>query len=253
MGVDHIDEELSSAMRLGLGMNSTLHLTNIESDGNDTSLWREAISFLRTNTALKTLNMALNVTESHATAICLAVLGMLRENQSLEIFSMTSYDTRFEDYPGFVAAIQPNTTLKSLQLHPSHAEDLCTDEYEIKELIMVLKKNYGLEAIPGLHYGAGDIRSIFELNRAGRRHLVQDGSSISKGVDVLSRVSNDINSVFLHMFENPRLCVRSAVEMSSSVGKIDNGMATSPGSHNGGKREQEAPSHTGNETRRRLE
>jgi hypothetical protein len=56
----------------------------------------------------------------------------------------------------------------------------------------------------------GDIRSILQLNRAGRRYLVQDGSSISKGVDVLSRVNDDINSVFLHLLENPRLCDRSA-------------------------------------------
>jgi hypothetical protein len=42
---------------------------------------------------------------------------------------------------------------------------------------------------------------------------VQDGSSISKGVVVLS-VNDDINSVFLHLLENPRLCDRSAVEIS---------------------------------------
>jgi hypothetical protein len=46
------------------------------------------------------------------------------------------------------------------------------------------EKNYGLEEIPELKHGR-NIRSIFELNRAGRRYLVQDGSSISKGVDVL--------------------------------------------------------------------
>jgi hypothetical protein len=89
---------------------------------------------------------------------------------------------------------------------------------ETKELILGLKKNYGLEEILGLRYGAGDIRSIFKLNRAGRRYLVQDGSSISKGVEVLSGVSNDINSVFLHLLENPRLCDRGAVEMSNSIG-----------------------------------
>jgi hypothetical protein len=72
---------------------------------------------------------------------------------------------------------------------------------------------------------------------------VQDGSSISKGVDVLSGVSNDINSVFLHLLENPRLCDRSAVEMSRSIGNIDNAMSTSPGNYSGGKREQQAPSH----------
>ena len=69
-------------------------------------------------------------------------------------------DARFEDYLVFVAAIQLNITLKSLRLHPSHAVDLYVDEDESKVSIPVLKKKYGLEAIPGLHHTAGDIRSI---------------------------------------------------------------------------------------------
>jgi hypothetical protein len=48
--------------------------------------------------------------------------------------------------------------------------------------------------------------------------MVQDGSSISKGVKVLSRVNYDINCVFLHLLENPRLCDRSAVEMVTRAG-----------------------------------
>jgi hypothetical protein len=98
---------------------------------------------------------------------------------------------------------------------------------------VVLKKNYWLEAIPRLRQdGAGDIRSILQLNAAGRRYLVQDGSSISKGVDVLSNVSNDINSLFLHLLENPRLCDRSAVETSDSRSS-DNAGSSSPANHSG--------------------
>jgi hypothetical protein len=123
---------------------------------------------------------------------------------------------------------------------------------DTRDIIPVLKYNYGLEEIPGLRSVAGDIQSIFELNRAGRRYLVQDGSSISKGVDVLSRVSSDINSVFLHLLENPRLCDRSAVE-TASIAQIHIARATSPGNrHSGGKRKQQAPAHPGKETRRRL-
>jgi hypothetical protein len=257
-GIDLIDEKLSTAMRLGLGKNTTLEslkLMNIKLGDDDISMWREALSFLRTNTALKALHMKFeeNVTESHPNAIRMEVPAMLRENESLDTLNMSSEDARFEDYLEFVAAIQPNTTLKSLKLH---AEDFCLDEDETKDLIIpVLKKNYGLEEIPGLNSFAGDVNSILQLNRAGRRCLVQDGSSIAKGVDVLSRVSNDINSAFFHLLENPRLCDRSAVEMSSSIGNIDNAArSTSPGNrHSGGKREQQAPSHTGKEPRRRLE
>jgi hypothetical protein len=126
---------------------------------------------------------------------------------------------------------------------------------EFKDLIPVLKKNYGLEDFPRLDLGAGDIRCILDLNRAGRRYLVQDGSSISKGVAVLSRVNDDTNSMFLHLLENPRLCDRSAVEMSSSsIGNMYDVGSMSPGNrHSGEKREQQAPSHPGKETRRRLE
>jgi hypothetical protein len=255
-GINLIDEKLSTAMRLGLGKNSTLEILELVGIRvhNDTCLWREALSFLRTNAALKTLYMSFwhNVRKSHAATIRMEVLAMLRNNESLETLSMPSKDATFEDYLLFVAAIQPNTTLKSLRLHPSDVEDLCVDEGETKDLIPVLKKNYGLEEIPGLHHGAGDVNSILKLNRAGRRYLVQDGSSISKGVDVLSGVSNAINSVFLHLLENPRLCDRSAVEMSS-IGNIDNAMSTSPVSHSGGKREQQAPLRTSKERRRRFE
>jgi hypothetical protein len=255
-GIHLIDEKLSTAMRLGLGKNSTLEtlkLTNIKSGDNDTCLWLEALSFLRTNTTLKTLHMDFDdgVTESHATAIRMEIAATLCENESLETLVMPSEGAKLEDYLVFVPAIQPNTTLKKLRLHN---KDFSLEGDEIKDFIAVLKKNYGLEEIRGLQQCAGDIRSIFDLNGAGRRYLVQDGSSISKGVHVLSRVNNDINSVFLHLLENPRLCDRSAVEMSSSIRNIDNARSTpSPGNYSGGKREQQASLHTGTETRRRLE
>jgi hypothetical protein len=214
-----IDEKLSTAMRLGLGNNSTLESLQLwgTTADNDTSFWREALSVLRFNAALKTLDMNFeqNVTESHVTTIRKEVAAALRENKSLETLSITYKDTGFEDFLVFVDVIKPNTTLKSLQLSLLGVS-FYVGHHETKELILVLKKNYGLEVIPGLNHGKGDIRSILQLNRTGRRYLVQDGSSISKGVDVLSRVCNDINSVFLHLLENPRLCDRGAVEMSGS-------------------------------------
>jgi hypothetical protein len=113
-----IDEKLSTAMMDGLGKNSTLN--SLELSGimahNDTYLWREALSFLRTNTALKLLFMHFdqNVTESHVTAIRLEVMAALCKNKSLETLSMPSEDAGFEDCLVLVDAIKPNTTLKSL-------------------------------------------------------------------------------------------------------------------------------------------
>jgi hypothetical protein len=53
------------------------------------------------------------------------------------------------------------------------------------------------------------------LNGAGRRYLIRDGSSISKGVDVLSAVSDEIDCVFLHLLENPSLCDRRAADTTT--------------------------------------
>jgi hypothetical protein len=233
-----MDEKLSTAMRFGLGRHSKLQLLNlfnVKSDANDSCLWREALSFLRTNTALKALYMSFNqiVSESQATAIRMELPAALHENGSLETLSVPSKDAGFEDYLAFVAALQPNTTLKRFRLHPLYS----MDEDETNGLFQVLKKNYGLEEIPGLPHGAGDIHSILKLNRAGRRYLVQDGSSISKGIGMLSGVSNDIDSVFLHLLENPRLCDRSAVEMSS-IGNMDYARSPNLDYHSGGKRQR---------------
>jgi hypothetical protein len=87
-----------------------------------------------------------------------------------------------------------------------------TDD-EVKHLTSVVKKNYGLESLSDLDSSdvrMGDLRSILRLNGAGRGYLLDGyGSLVSKGVGVLSAVSDDVNCVFLHLLENPSLCNRS--------------------------------------------
>jgi hypothetical protein len=97
-----------------------------------------------------------------------------------------------------------------------------TDD-EDKQKASLLKKNYALENLPDidLESEAGDLSAILRLNEARRRYLIEDGSSISKGVEVLSKVNTDINSVFLHLLQNPRLCDRHAVELVRAGGWDD--------------------------------
>jgi hypothetical protein len=126
----------------------------------------------------------------------------------------------FEELSALVSALQRNTTLKSLGLQTGFRRSYwivhLTDN-EAKQLVPILMKNYGLEHfVPDLSC-ADDrtIKAIFRLNSAGRRYLIEDGSSISKGVDVLSAVSDDINCVFLHLLENPSLCERRATKTTA--------------------------------------
>jgi hypothetical protein len=102
---------------------------------------------------------------------------------------------------------------------------------------------------PSLENEARDVGAILRLNKAGRRYLIEGRSSISKGVEVLSAVSDAINCVFLHLLENPRLCNRRAVEAASD--STDNGRSTSL-VHHIGKREHGRAQNEGKESRRRL-
>jgi hypothetical protein len=248
-----MDESLSTAMKDGLGMNETLENLELSERlcDENSAMWCRALSFLRTNKTLKSL--AVNL-DNDVTKLCVSTLrnhivAMLQENASLESLSIgkhwtTTNQIKAEEYFFLITALQHNTTLKFLNLKGRRSLTLTDDED--KQMAALLKKNYALERLPriNLKNRASDVGAILRLNAAGRRYLVQDGSSVSKGVEVLSRVNNSINCVFLHLLENPRLCDRSAVEKVSADETADSG--------GGGKREQ-ASAHRGRESRRRLE
>jgi hypothetical protein len=246
-GIGSIDESFSAAMKDGLGTNTTLEhlklkLLHLTDDNPD--LWSSALSFLRTNKTLKSLvvDVQHGVTESCLSAFRIDIVAMLQENVSLESISIANvnvFKIKAEEWFVIVTALQHNTTLKTISFQ-SFRTDLTDDED--KQMASLLKKNYALERLPNISQ-YGDVGAILRLNEAGRRYLIQDGSSVSKGVEVLSRVNDDINCVFLHLLENPTLCDRSAVEMVST------GDPTA--SSGGGKREQ-ANVDKSKESRRRL-
>jgi hypothetical protein len=255
-------ESLCTAMQNGLGMNKTiesLELNRVTLCDDNAELWCKALSFLRTNKALKSLVVDVHhsVTESCLSAFRFDIATMLEENASLESLSIRCYNAiKAEDYVVLITALQHNSTLKTLQfchhgILIGDKERLQLIDDEDKQMAALLKKNYALESLPDidLEIEAKDVGAILRLNAAGRRYLIEDGSSVSKGVKVLSMVSGDINSVFLHLLENPRLCDRSAVEAASD--STDNGGSTSPVNHIG-KREHDRAQMEGKESRRRL-
>jgi hypothetical protein len=141
---------------------------------------------------------------------------MLQENATLECISFESWNaSTIEDYFVLLTALRHNTTLKSLNLKRKF-QVLTNDED--KQMAALLKKNYALEKLPGFNM-QGDVGAILRLNEVGRRYLIEDGSSISKGVEVLSNVHDDMDCVFLHLLENPRLCDRRAVDEMVSTGE----------------------------------
>jgi hypothetical protein len=244
-----MDEVLSTAMKDGLGMNETLERLEVHAApmcDDSSALWYRALSFLRTNKALKSLSIPLeqDVTESCAYAFCIDILAMLQDDVSLESLYIRSRDkSKVEDYVTYITTLLSNTTLNLIefQSYDRHVRQSIDHEHvgqltddENKQIAKTLKKNYGLERLPDIGVGiqAGDVGAILRLNEVGRRYLVEDGSSISKGVEVLSAVSNEINCLFLHLLENPRLCDRSAVETASDSAEGSRG-SSSPANDNG--------------------
>jgi hypothetical protein len=220
------EESLRTAINDGLRMNKTLEsldLDDVPLFDDDADSWCRAFSFLRTNKTLKSLWVGLDfdTTESCLSAFRSNIACMLQDNTSLESLSIHSWSIKIkaEQYVALITLLQHNGTLKTFSLNRFASIRLNDDES--KQMALLLKKNYALESLPdiALEYHTEDVVAILRLNAAGRRYLVQDGSSISKGVEVLSRVSYNINFVFLHLLENPRLCDRSAVEMVTDAGE----------------------------------
>jgi hypothetical protein len=260
---DKFGDELCTAITSGLAKNTALEnlsLYDIVKSNDDGAVSaRSALSFLRTNSTLKSLTVsfvrAFNEAEEHSyvSTFRMEAVKMLEENSFLEsLIVATGYNIKFEELLALVSALQRNTTLKYLGFQ-STIENLLYKLYlnddEVNQLASILKKNYGLQLLVPDLFCADDgiVKAILRLNRAGRRYLIEDGSSVSKGVDLLSAVSEDINCVFLHLLENPGLCNRRAVD--AMIGRHQQGTSLDESSSSG-KREQ-PQSQPGKEPRRR--
>jgi hypothetical protein len=253
-------DTLCAAIRSGLAKNSTLEELSLDdmvpSDDDGAASARNALSFLRTNSTLKSLTVSFVETqmESYVSGFRLEAVKMLEENPFLESLSISIADCniKFEELCALVSALQLNTTLKTLVLQYKHLENIELTDNEVNRLVSILRKNYGLEHLVPDISGADDrtVKAILRLNGAGRRYLIEDGSSISKGVEVLSAVNDDINCVFLHLLENPDLCDRRAVETETTTGSR-RPVGNPDESSSSGKRER-AQSQADKEPRRRL-
>jgi hypothetical protein len=223
---DEFGDELCAAIRSGLTKNSTLEELTLHgirmSDDNGPASARNALSFLRTNSTLKSLTVSVGAQaraqESYASAFQLEAVKMVEENSFLEKLTITigCKTMKSEGLLALISALQLNTTLKTLSYQVSSVKSIYLTDDEVNQLASILMKNYGLEKLVFDCEDDGTVKAILRLNKAGRRYLIEDGSSISKGVEVLSAVNYDINCVFLHLLENPSLCDRRAAETTTT-------------------------------------
>jgi hypothetical protein len=212
---DNIKEAFCDAMAASLLSNSTLQeLTILNTGGIKPS--GVAVSSLFLALGLNTTLKRLVVTGfDFAGELCPALQDGLGKNSTLERLELIEIGlveagvSAFSFYFAAVKAVQPNKTLKSLRLG-YYSLEMADDE--VKDIAALVNQNYGLESLENNSSDErmGDVLAILRLNRAGPRYLNDDGSSIVKGVDVLSVVSNNLNCVFLHLLENPLLCNRDA-------------------------------------------
>jgi hypothetical protein len=224
---DKFGDKLCAAIRNGLAKNSTLEelsLYNmIPSDDDGAVSARNALTFLLTNSTLKALTVSFvrAQKESYTSAFRLEAVKMVEENPVLESLTIESSGRgrciRAEELLALISALQLHTTLNTLGFQFYCFEYTYFIPDELNQLVSILKKNYGLERlVPDIPCkDDGTVKAILRLNRAGRRYLIKDGSSISKGVEVLSAVSDKIDCVFLHLLENPSLGDRRAAETTT--------------------------------------
>jgi hypothetical protein len=210
-----INEAFYDAMAASLLSKSTLQKLTIFNTGriNPSGVLVSSL-FLALGTNMTLKNLVVHGFDC-AGELCPALKQGLGKNSTLERLKLASVSlaeadaTALSFYSAVIKAVQPNKTLTTLLLCDIPPE--MTDD-EVKEMTSLVQQNYGLESLPSIDSDGrmGNLRAILRLNIAGRRYLYDDGSSIVKGVDVLSGVSGNLDCIFLHLLENPSLCNRDA-------------------------------------------
>jgi hypothetical protein len=203
---------VSDAWRECLEKNSVLQNLVIESpfksNENYDECWRRILPSLRINSSLESLTIEVKLTK----AILPETAEALQGNSSLQRLTIDSGGFRRTDLIKFVGLLTKNTTLKHLQLGDPLSEGF---RFEFKKkdsfaaLLAAVRGNYGLESFNATVSDPDDqylLECIQRLNKAGRRYLIEDPTSIEKGVMVLDEVKDDLDCLFLHLQENPMLC-----------------------------------------------
>jgi hypothetical protein len=220
--MDECEDRASfKAMGTSLERNSTLECLTLawynEIEYCELARLRETVLFLRINAFLKSLTLVCKEADARVVGrLCIETVSTLAVNASLEYLDIKIKDpfpfwSRVRhrrhndnenissvDYIAALAALGPNTTLKTLRLHPD-LDSFGSDQVE--ELLSLVRNNYWLECLDdGLPDPTGEVGCILRLNKAGRRYMLRD-SSFSGSIGVFAGVSDDLDCVLVHMWE----------------------------------------------------
>jgi hypothetical protein len=218
-GLSLLDEPACEALRRVLVTNKVLDELSLglrfnNTDDTELASWLETLIYLRHNKTLKTLT--LDVTGAEGLFYTVLSLAYNNSLESLDVKCPYGFDR--DSYLVVVSLFVTNTRLKTLRI-PFDGSSIGDDG--MKDLISIVKKNYGLECLDykqtywgegkgspiSAHDTTGELDTIFKLNRAGRRYLIQEGpESIANGIEVLVAVRDDLGCLFYHLLENPTLC-----------------------------------------------
>ena len=193
------------ALRASLEENSALRRLSIRGSHMNDDSWRRIFPFLGTNSTLKSLDIEdRGLTE----AIIPDMVEALEMNSCLERLRIDSlYHINSAALVNFVGSMTRNVSLKELIL--GYSDFSFAYEGDAVNLVAAAKRNYGLEKLNVFvdDYDQGCLlQCILRLNEAGRRYLIDDPTSKERGVNVLLKVQDDLNCLFLHLQENPLLC-----------------------------------------------
>lgn len=144
-------------------------------------------------------------------------ISSLAEKRSLEVLRMGFRENNdlspIEELIDAISKFRNSTAIKELNF----SRAVCS-YVQGGQLLEALKQNYTLEyckydmersvSNQDKEYIQSHTKMILKLNKHGRRYLVE-GKPKERGVSLLGMVSEDLDSIFYHLLENPSLCCRN--------------------------------------------
>jgi hypothetical protein len=216
-------DEMSDSLRTVLERNTVLTSLKVRFPDIDTVLdtgldtgrpWSRIAPFLRTSTTIKELCLLGPITDD-----CLVETAMaLEDNTGASLASVdiqgTDKNVTVSGIVRFISTLTSNTSLNELVV--SLDTKFVVGTQAASALVEAAAKNYGLEKAENVTISSrqddSKLKCIFKLNKEGRRYLIEDPSSVERGVGVLTGVSDDLDCIFFHLRENPTLCTRTTIE-----------------------------------------